>query len=177
MSEIAARSTPEKKEILDDNARKFVVESIDTGFLSKNSPFSYLLAVDWLAVGEDTEEKIAYKKFDSGDIQILLISKVTINGSRTSEKKTITQTEYEKLLSGSILHLEKKRSEFDYLQKDVQYSLKFDEFAAGKLCILEIDADSAEKRSRFDPSDFPATMTEVTGDMQYYGYRMAEVIR
>lgn len=163
-------------ELIDDNARKFVVEAIDHTFLEENKVSSFTLTVDWLETGEDNEKKIAYKEFDNGDIQILLISKLTEDGKRTSVKEKITESTYKELLSSSILHLEKKRHEFEYVQSNTSFSIKFDEFTEGGLYILEVDAPSEEERSYFNPNDFPAKLTEVTGDMRYYGYRIAEII-
>lgn len=169
-------NTSKKKETLDDNARKFIVEVIDSRFLEENSASSFTLIVDWLETSEDNEKKVAYKKFDNGDAQILLIAKVTKNGHRTSEKEKITEETYKELLSSSILHLEKKRYEFEYTQNDVLFSMKYDDFSDSKLCMLEIDASNAEERQSFNPADFPAKLEEVTGDMQYYGYRIADTI-
>jgi hypothetical protein len=166
---------PEKKEVLDDNARKFIVETIDPTLLVETRASSYTLTTDWLETGEDNEKKLAHKKFDNGDIQILLIAKVTKDGNRTSEKTKITEDEYKRLLESSVLHLEKKRHEFTYAQNGVSFSMKYDEFADSELRILEVDAASDEMRDSFIPEDFPAELIEVTGDTQYYGYRVADV--
>lgn len=169
-------STPKRSELLDDNARKFVSEAINHDFLEKNGASSFTLIVDWLETREDNEKKVAYKQFDNGDIQILLISKVTKDGKRTSEKKKITEEKYKELLSSSVLHLEKKRHEFEYTQNNISFSIKYDEFAEGRLYILEVDAPSEEERNSFHPGDFPAQLAEVTGDIKYYGYRVAGII-
>ena len=169
-------NTPEKKENLDDNARKFITETVDPKFLEEHHASSFTLITDWLETGEDNEKKLAYKEFDSGEIQILLIAKVTKNGSRTSEKEKITAAEYAERISSSILRLEKKRYEFTYTQNDISFSVKYDEFAGDKLRILEVDASSEEERNSFNPHDFPVHLTEVTGDMRYYGYRVASVV-
>lgn len=176
MLEKLPTNTPEKIELLDDNARKFIVEAIDHEFLETNGASSFNLIVDWLETGEDNEKKVAHKQFDNGDIQILLISKQTAEGKRTTEKEKITEEEYKELLSPSILHLEKKRHEFEYTQNNISFSIKFDEFAGGKLYLLEVDAPSEEERNSFNPNDFPAKQTEVTGDIRYYGYRVADII-
>lgn len=166
----------EKREVLDDNARKFVVGPIDSIFLDENDASSLKLTVDWLETGEDNETKVAYKDFGNNDIQILLISKTTVNDNRTSEKKKITKEEYEQLKKSSVLHLEKTRYEFTYAQNDTSFSVKYDEFANSELRVLEIDASSEEERESFNPDDFPIELAEVTGDLQYYGYRVANVI-
>jgi hypothetical protein len=176
MLEKLPTNTPEKSKLLDDNARKFVVEAIDHEFLEENGASSFTLTADWLETGEDNEKKIVRKQFDTGDIQILLIAKVTKDGNRISEKQKITERKYEELLGSSILHLEKKRHEFEYTQDNILFSIKFDEFAGGELYILEVDAPSEEERDSFSPNDFPAKLTEVTGDIRYYGYRVADII-
>ncbi len=170
-------NTPEKKETLDDNARKFIVGAIDSQFLNEYNASSFTLIVDWLETGEDNEKKIAYKRFDNGDIQILLIAKITNDGNRISEKEKITEERYKELLISSVLHLEKKRYEFEYTQNNIPFSVKYDEFADGKLCMLEVDASSEEERNSFNPSDFPGELTEVTGDIKYYGYRVATLLQ
>lgn len=164
------------KETTDDNARKFITPALDAQFLTEHSPSSFTLTVDWLETGEDNETKVAYKKFDSGDTQILLISKVTKDGSRTAEKEKITEEKYKELIASSILHLAKKRYEFTYTQNDIPFSVKYDVFENGELCMLEIDAQNDQERGSFNPADFPTELTEVTGELKYYGYRMASTI-
>jgi len=176
MTEETPKNKLEKKEVLDDNARKFIIDAVDPALLEKSNVSSFTLIVDWLETSEDNEKKVAYKKFDNGNIQILLISKVTKDGHRTSEKEKITEEEYKDLLASSVLHLEKKRYEFEYTQNNTSFSVKYDEFDEGKLCMLEVDASSEEERNAFIPSDFPNTLTEVTGELRYYGYRVASVI-
>lgn len=166
---------PAKKEILDDNARKFIVEAIKPKFLKDNGASSFTLTVDWLETGEDNEKKVAYKKFGNGDVQILLITKITKSGRRTSEKEKITEETYKEFLGSSILHLKKKRYEFEYTQNNIPFSVKYDEFANSKLCMLEVDASSEEGRNSFNLSEFPSELTEVTGNISYYGYRVAAV--
>lgn len=176
MSVEIPKTTPEKKEVLDDNARKFTVEPISTQFLDEHGATSFTLTVDWLKTSEDNEKKVAYKEFDNGDIQILLIAKVTKDGNRTSEKIKITEDEYKELRRSSILRLEKKRYEFEYTQNGIPYSVKYDEFPDGNLRILEVDASNEQERSSFSPSDFPGGPEEVTGDARYYGYRVADLV-
>ena len=169
-------SNPEKKEKLDDNARKFVTGTLDPAFLDKNGASSFTLTVDWLETDENTEVKVAHKKFDDGKIQILLIAKATKSGNRISEKEKISEERYQQLKASSVLHLEKKRYEFEYEQNGIPFSVKYDEFTDGKLNMLEVDASSEDRRESFSPTDFPAELEEVTGDIRYYGYRVAEVI-
>jgi len=172
-------STPEhesKKEILDDNARKFITEAIEPTFLEEHDAISFKMVVDWLETGEDNEKKIVYKKFDDGTVQILLISKVTEDGNRTSEKEKIPEEKYNELLVASKLHLEKRRTEFEFIQNDVPFSLKYDEFGDEKLRILEIDASDNENRDSFDFNNFPTKLFEITGDIRFYGYRMTGIV-
>lgn len=167
---------PEKKEKLDDNARKFITEALSPEFLEASGVSSFTLTVDWLETGEGNEVKVAHKKFDNGDVQILFIAKVTRDGNRTSEKEKISEEKYQQLKASSILHLEKKRYEFEYEQNGTPLSVKYDEFADGKLNMLEVDASSEDERDSFSPDDFPAELEEVTGNMRYYGYRVAEIV-
>ena len=176
MSAEIPSNNPEKKEKLDDNARKFLTGTLDPEFLEVNGASSFTLTVDWLEIGEDNETKIAHKKFDNSDIQILLITKTTLDGHRTSEKEKITEEKYRELLALSILHLEKKRYEFEYNQNDILFSVKYDEFTNSKLNMLEVDATNEVERSSFNSDSFPIELVEVTGDMQYYGYRVADLI-
>lgn len=176
MSEKMPVTNLEKKETLDDNARKFTVDTIDATYLEDNKATSFELTVDWLEIGEDDEKKVAHKKFDNGDVQILLISKVTKDGSRTSEKEAITEKAYRELLTSSVLHLKKTRYEFTYTQGGIPFAIKYDEFGEGSLRVLEVDASSEEERSSFNPNEFPVPLVEVTGDMQYYGYRIASIV-
>lgn len=177
MSTKIPTNSPKKKEVLDDNARKFIARAIDPQFLNEHKASSFTLITDWLETGEDNEKKVAYKGFDNGDIQILLISKVTKDGNRTSKKEQITEQTYKDLVATSVLHLKKKRHEFTYTQNAIPFSMKYDEFANGEFCMLEVDAPTEEKRDAFNPNDFPSELTEVTGDMRYYGYRVAHTLQ
>ncbi|MET1032895.1 MAG: hypothetical protein ABWX94_00145 [Candidatus Saccharimonadales bacterium] len=176
MSEMFPVSTPEKSEILDDDARKFIVDGINYHFLEQISASSFTMTVDWLETNEANEKKLAHKKFDTGEVQILQISKRTVDGKRTSRKDKITEEEYEELLDASVLHLEKRRHELVYMQDNIPFSVKFDEFAGGKLCVVEVDASNEDDRQVFNPDDFPAKLTEVTGDLRYYGFRIAAIV-
>lgn len=173
---IQATKTSGKNELADDNARKFIVGTIDNELLRDKKAISFHMIVDWLETGEENEKKVAYKKFSTGDTQILLISKTTTDGKRTSDKKKINEREYEGLLKSSILRLEKVRHEFEHVQEGVTFSIKYDEFTGGKLQILEVDAPNEDERDSFNPDDFPAKLSEVTGDARYYGYRITGIL-
>lgn len=175
MSVEIPKHNPEKKEKLDDNARKFITNALSPEFLGASGASSFTLTVDWLETGEDNEVKVARKEFDNGDVQILLIAKTTKDGSRTSEKEKISEEKYQQLKASTVLHLEKTRYEFEYEQDGTSFSVKYDEFADSKLNMLEVDALSEEERNSFSPNEFPAELEEVTGDMRYYGYRVAGV--
>ena len=165
-----------QKEVLDDNARKFITPDLDASFLKENGARGFLLITDWLETCEDNEKKLAYKKFDDGVIQILLITKVTKDGRRTSEKEKISEAQYAKLICDSICHLEKMRYEFEYLQGGIAFDAKYDEFNGSTLRILEVDSQNDAERESFDPSSFPGDLSEVTGQLQYYGYRVTATV-
>lgn len=164
-----------QKDIVDDNARKFLVKPLDAAFLEK-SKTSFLLATDWLETGEDSERKVAHKTYTNGETKIFLISKTTKDGRRISERQPISQEEYAKLLEESVSHLEKMRYEFDYEQNGTVFDVKYDVFSNSDLRVLEVDAATEEERNSFELSDFPSKLTEVTGEMQYYGYRVASIV-
>jgi len=176
MSEYSQNTSPEKVQILEDDARKFLVRKIDDTIMNQFDVTSFVMTTDWLTTDEDSETKLAHKAFDDGRLQILLISKHTEDGRRTSRKKPITQEEYDTLLDTSVLRLKKKRHEFEYAQAGVAYDVKLDEFADSTLSILEVDAGNESDRLAFDPMTFPAHLNEVTGTTDYYGYRIAGVV-
>lgn len=176
MSEIPT-VTPEKKEVLDDNARKFTLDGLTPAFLDDNRADSFVMTTDWLVTDEDSEEKLAYKKFKSGEVKILLIKKVMDqDGKRKSVKQEITQEKYEELKTASILQVEKTRHEFSYSQNETDYSLKYDEFADSELRVLEVDAKDDNERESFDKTRFPVVLNEVTGNLDFYGYRVASLV-
>jgi hypothetical protein len=168
--------TKPNKETLDDNARKFVVKSLGDEFLSEQQATSYLLITDWLEMGDGNERKLAYKKYTDDAVQILLISKVTTQDGRVSQKQKIDEEEYRTLLDGSVLHVEKVRHEFNYIQDNAVFEVKYDEFTDSQLRVLEVDAKTDEERAAFDSNNFPAELVEVTGNLQYYGYRVADIL-
>lgn len=176
MSEYSQNASPEKVQILEDDARKFVIGKIDPEVINQFNPASFVMTTDWLTTDEDSETKLAHKVFDDGRLQILLISKHTENGKRTSRKEPITQEQYNTLLESSILQLQKKRYEFTYVQADISFDVKLDEFTGSSLSILEVDADNEGDRMAFDPTDFPAELNEVTGTLDFYGYRVADIV-
>jgi len=66
-----------------------------------------------------------------------LIAKVTKGGNRTSEKEKISEEKYQQLKASSVLHLEKKRYEFEYEQNDTPFSVKYDELPMADLTCLK----------------------------------------
>lgn len=176
-SELENVAQPEKQsQPVEDNARKFRVEPLDPEFLEK-AKSSFLLTVDWFEVGEENEVKLAKKTYQDGTVKTYLVSKITKDGSRETVRKEITdENEYLKLLEGSVCHLEKMRYEFDYEQNGIVFDVKYDAFTNSDLRMLEVDADSEAERNFFELSDFPSDLTEVTGEMQYYGYRVASIV-
>ena len=170
-------TTPEKKEILDDNARKFTLDGLSFTYLDDHDANSFVMTTDWLVVDEDSEEKVAYKKFKDGEVQILLIKKVMDKeGKRTSVKEKIAAESYEELKARSVLQVEKTRFEFTYAQNGINFLMKYDEFADSELRVLEVDAKNDYERGLFDKAKFPTSLTEVTGNLDYYGYRVASVL-
>lgn len=172
MSETQPNSL-ERRELLDDNARKFILDGLSAVFLDEYDATSFALTTDWLKTDEDSEEKLVYKQFSNGDVQTLLIRKVTSNGNRTSVKEKITEEKYRELKASSKLQVEKNRSEFSYPQGDVMLSMKYDEFIDSKLRVLEVDAAIDTERNLFVTNEFPVRLIEVTGNLSYYGYRVA----
>lgn len=172
------KSSPEKKETLDDNALKFTLDGIGPEFLLDNGAKSFLLTTDWLEMGERSEKKLAHKEFENGDVQILLIQKFTDeNGNRTvPPKESLSPEEYSQLLERSVRRVKKIRYEFDYSQGNTKFSTKYDEFVGGRLRVLEVDAENEAARESFEPAKFPYQLTNVTGKIEYYGYRVAELV-
>jgi len=167
-----------QKEVLNDNARKFVAEPLDPVFLEAHGAIPYLLVTDWTETGEDNETKVVYKKFDSGEVQIFLISKTTVDGKRTKEKEDITEDEkrYKKLKNLSKCHVKKMRHEFSYIQNGISFIINYDEFAGGKLVMLDVDGSTPEERDLFEPGNFPVKLIEVSDDPRYSGHRIAEIL-
>lgn len=172
------QSSPDKlKEQLDDNARKFVIVQLPSDFLENHGASSYDLVTDWLETAEESEKKVVCKRYDNGDVQRLLITKVTKDGNRKSEKRFITEEEYEVLRASASVHVEKRRHEFVYQQGGVSFAMKYDEFLNSDLCVLEVDAETEELRDLFEPElELFDIAHEVTGDMRYYGYKVAGMV-
>lgn len=168
--------TPSQTVVLEDNARKFIVESLDERVLEGEDVKAYSLTTDWLEMNEASETKLAYKTYSNGDVQMLRIAKVTGPNGRTSQKDTIDETEYNSLLARSVCRVEKKRHEWVYVQNGTKFDVTYDVFSRSPLRILEVDAATDSERAAFDPLEFPATLTEVTGDIRYYGYRIADAL-
>lgn len=160
---------------IDDNARKFTSGAIAPSFLTSNNATSYTLVTDWIVTGDDSEEKVVAKTLDTGEVQYLSIKKVIRNGSRTTDKAAISKDEYSSLRARSVAHSEKRRSDFNFVQNGISYALKYDEFPNGDY-MLEVDASGDDDRKKFDPLSFPVSLVEVTGNLRYYGYRIAETI-
>lgn len=167
-AEIPARS-PEK-EVVDDNARKFLVESLGPAFLKERGAFSVTLTTHFL----DDQSKIVHKDFDGGKTEIWSIRKVTEkDGNRTATRQQVLEEDYEELCRPAIFSYKKERFQFNYpATNGVLFSFKYDEFDGGKLCMIEVDASTDEVRNSFDPDEFPVPLTEVTGEPGYTGYEI-----
>jgi hypothetical protein len=166
---------PENKEVLADNARKFVARGISQDLLKESR--SCLLTVDWLETNENDEKKIIFKEFVDGEKQLLLVTKVSKDGNRVSERRKIDQVEYDAFLKQTLLCVAKRRYEFKVTQNEIVYAIRYDEFQNSELRVLEVDASNDLDRTKFDPTLFPAELTEVTGNIGYYGYRVADLIK
>lgn len=161
-------------ECVPDDARKFVVHNLDSTILDSDDIVRCNFPTDWLETDENTEKKIVRKVYDDGTVQMLLIAKATESGKRSSEKKPLTQDEYDSLLELSQLRVEKNRYSFIFTQENTSFKVNYDEFTGSELRILEVDADTEELRAMFDPKEFPAQLEEVAaGDRSYEGYRVA----
>jgi hypothetical protein len=174
----------EKGEAVADNARKFIVGPIDRSFLEERATSSTRLMVDWLEIdeGNGIETKLAYKEdLRSGNIKILLITKTTDkDGNRKTTREDVTEEEYERRkesLTPTNPHLEKMRWEFTYVQNDIPFPVKYDEFADSELRMLEVDDSDTEEGIRFDSADFPIELREVSDDPNFTGSRVVEIIK
>lgn len=172
MTEIPT-TNPEKNGPIDDNDRKFRLETIDPEFLLRHNTKSYTLITDWLETNEANETKVVCKKFDDGRIQMLLIAKNTVDGHRTAEKKEISADEYGEYLKLAKVHVEKIRYEFSINQDDAQFDAKYDEFSNSNLRVLEVGPDTSGKDELFKPEGFEYKLEEVSDNITYSGFRVA----
>lgn len=167
-------STPERRNAVSDNARKFVLEPLGQSFFADTPRTTFTLAIDWISTEEASEEKLAHKTFVDGTVEILHIAKVTdTDGKRTTVKNPISLDEYETLRASSTKHLEKVRTDFTYTQGDVSYPAKYDVFTGTSLVLLEVEDEDKEP---FQPVNFPTNLKEVSGDAAYSGYRICETL-
>jgi hypothetical protein len=176
MSEHISKEKLKKKEVIADNARKFTLAAIDEKFLKSHGASSYLLIVDWIVTNEDREKKVVYKELADGEKQYFLIEKVTQDGNRTTDKKRISEEEYKSFLTTTSVQVEKRRYEFDFLQNDIHFALKYDVYPGNNLSVLEVDSKTEAERSKFEIDAFPYKLAEVTDDKRYQGYRVADLI-
>lgn len=156
---------------IDDNARKFVTGQLDSAMLAMGDVVAYDMTTDWLETDEAHETKAVCKKYDNGDVQYLLITKMTADGKRTSVKERVAEEQYGNLRAQTKRCVEKRRHEFEYAQGDIIFEMKYDVFMDSNLCVLEVDASTDEQRADFVPF---GGVEEVTGDLGYYGYRVAD---
>lgn len=160
-----------------DNARKFIVQQqIGLEFLaSKKATLSFLI-IDWIATDETREEKLVCKLHTSGRVEYKSTMKEWRADSRSKLERQLKFSEYEELRTRSLLRLEKARYEFGVEQDNLGFFVKYDEFVASPLRILEVDAYHPEQRAAFDPSRFGYSLSEVTGSRRYYGHMVAHEI-
>ena len=163
MHEVSPSTNPEQGEATPDNAIKFIVGApVPPEFLDQHGASKLTLTVDWIDISDSSETKLARKELADGTIQLLLISKVSENGERTSKKRPLSQSEYDQLLDQSVRRLSKVRYEFSYPQNSLVFDAKYDVYNDSDQ-ILEIDASSSQAREAFDPTVFPCNLTEVEG--------------
>lgn len=175
--ETPATVTPEHaNDAIDDNARKFILESLPEEFLDAMGASAFDLTSDWIQLGVE-EIKLARKKFDDGRVETLKITKVTDeNGNRTSIKLPIDdEKEYDKGLKSSLRRVVKRRYGFKYTQNGHEYDVKYDVFEGGLLHMIEVEG-TQEERDGFDYMDFMVPLFEVTKDPRYTGSEVVSVL-
>ena len=171
------QNSPEKRETLTDDARKFIVQPLEPTFFVDKDVTTFTLIVDWLETGEESEEKLARKTFYDGAVELLRIAKVKQNGNRNTVKTPMTEIEYKAALSSSLEHLEKERTEFTYVDGGVVLDMKYDVFTGTTLTMIEVDAKNVDARAAFDPAHFPGIIEEVSDDIDYTGYRICKTLK
>lgn len=181
MSIEAPSNNPEQKEVVDDNARKFLIEPLSPEFLRGASLVT--LTTHFL----DDQKKIVHKvypkseKHPKGKIEIWSIRKVIDeDGNRTAERQQMPEKDYnyEELRRDSLFTYKKDRFQFNYPAKNgVRFSCSYDEFEDGKLCMLEVNAPSKEARNSFNPETFPIPLTEVSGVPGYTGSEIIDTLQ
>jgi hypothetical protein len=169
--------TPEKKEALDDNALKFIIDEINPVTIASGEITSYEMTTDWIHTGVDDEEKLVLKQYDDGSVKRLRIRKERDSeGGRKSVKTPLSENEYLSLLVHSKITSTKKRTDFIYQQNGTQFVMTYDEFTGSALRILEVDAENPTLRQKFKTALLPAELKSVTGDLRYYGYRVTDML-
>lgn len=177
----------EKEQPVDDNARKFVISGpLEQSFIEAHYQTSYNLDIVFLdteatLANPSLEAKLARKNYTdgSGKSEILDIQKVELeDGSRKTVKLEIDSEGYEDQLTnlGSDDRIIKDRYELVYTQGGRRYLLKYDIHVEG-VYGLEVEGIPKETTDSFDPTAFPAELTEVTGDPAYKGREMARTLK
>lgn len=168
----------DKREALDDNARKFIADPIEARMLEELGAKSFNLDVYWLETGEDSERKVVHKQFDDGEVMRLEVTKVRDKetGERVSKKVPIEEPDFVIAKTAAALSLKKRRHEFSFIQDGEEFLTKYDEFEGSDLHMIEIDGSNGVDRMSFDPDRFFVDLTEVTPDRRYEGYRLALLI-
>lgn len=173
-------SSPEKRDIKKDDARKFIIGAVNPAFLERHQITVRDLVVDWTEVGGNSETKIVRKTDDRGNVSIWRTTKVKVDGSRSKKEIAVDPSEYSESVTGSLYHLEKRRYEWRYEQNGTEYLLKYDVFENGLFYLLEVDADTPELRAQFDTTLFmqqeQCELTEVSGSEAYEGYHIVETL-
>jgi hypothetical protein len=164
--------------LTDDNARKFVTVPFSSKFLERQNAIEFSLKTDWLFGESACEIKTVCRKQFNTPARYHLITKFSNGANRLSHKLELGKDTYCRLIKSSCARLEKERWEFTLLQNGVLFSLKYDKFDVGDCYVLEVDAANGEQHARraFRPDLFPYKLKEVSGDLKYYGIRMAETV-
>lgn len=161
--------------IANDDARKFVTTSFGDAFLKRHNAETFNLTTDWLFGGDSCEIKIVCRQYSDRGDRYHLITKYADGTTRRSYKLELQEKAYLRLTKSSCAHLEKERCEFDFVQDHVPFILKLDRYGVKGYCVLEVDAASRQEADRrsFRPDRFPYELREVSGDLRYYGIRLA----
>lgn len=179
----------------EDNALKFIVLQVPEERLVDLGAQTFEVSVQWTEVTDDSETKLVRKgrPFEPWDDKFLRITKSrpVDGGSRSAVRETLGFDEFRalRLAAEGLPYMTKRRSEFTYVQNDIEFTMKYDEFNVGTklgtvdaprlFCMLEVDAASDKERERFDPEafDLAAIYADVTGKEEYTGVRIVETLQ
>ena len=186
MSNLPPSIETEPKQV-DDNARKFIVEPIESDLIAPDRSKVQDMTFHWTDTRADFESKVVEKLYvyEDKEPEIRQIAKKTDEqGKRKSTPEDIARGTFLQVCADfpDMPHLEKRRTEFFVLQNGISYRLKYDEFTGYNFYMVEVDTNPAadmtdQDLSDFDPSDFFVSIAEVTGEPAYTGYRIVETLK